>query len=75
MTFLSQYLRGIQSKFSMRKWDDDKLKDKRNHVLEVFCSVSRPIRKNDYIYLSTDLLSKAKWFVLENFLEVQLYLE
>ena len=51
MTFSSQYLRGIQSKFLMHKRDDDKLNDTINYALEVF----RPIRKNDYNYLSTDL--------------------
>ena len=60
MTFSSQYLRGIQSKFLMRKRDDDKLNDRRNYALEVFCPVGRPIGKIDYNYLSTDLLDKAK---------------
>ena len=71
MTFSSQYLRGIQSKFSMRQRDDDKLEYKRNYALEVFRLVGRPIGKNDYNYLSTNLLDKAKWFVLDNCPEVK----
>ena len=54
MTFLYQYLRGIQSKFSMCKRDDDKLNDRRNDALEVFHLVGRSIGKNDYNYLLTD---------------------
>ena len=75
MTFSSQYLRGIQSKFSMRQRDDDKLEYKRNYALEVFRPVGCPIRKNDYNYLSTDLLDKAKWFVFNNYPDVEPYLE
>ena len=58
MTFSSQYLREIQSKFSMCKRDDDKLNDKRNYALEVFRPVRHLIRKNDYNYLPTDLLER-----------------
>ena len=67
MTFSSQYLRRIQSKFSMRTRDDDKLQHKRNYDSEVFRLVGHLIGKNDYNYLSTNLLDKAKWFVLNNY--------
>ena len=53
----------------MHTRDDDK--HKRNYALEVFRPVGRPIRKNDYKYLSIDLLDKAKWFVLNNCPEVE----
>ena len=44
-------------------------------MLEVFRRVGRPIGKNDYGYLSTDLLDKSKWFTLNNYPEVEPYLE
>ena len=75
MTFSSQYLRGVQSKFSIRKRDNDLLKDKRNYSLEVFRPVGHPVGKNEYHYLSRHLLDKAKWFVLNNYPDVESYLE
>ena len=59
----------------MHKREDDKLNDKRNYALKVFRSIGCPIGKNDYNYLTIDLLEKAKWLVLNNFSEVELYLE
>ena len=75
MTFSAQYFRGIQPKFSMRTRDDDKLQHKRNYASEVFRLVGHLIGKNNYNYLSTDLLNKAKWFVLNNCPEVEPHLE
>ena len=75
MAFSSQYLHEVQSKFSMRKRDDDLLKDKRNYLLEVFRPVDCPIWKNEYHYLPRHLLDKAKWFVLNNCPDIESYLE
>ena len=75
MTFSSQYLRGIQSKFSIHKRDDNKVNDKRNYALEVFRTFGGPIGKTDYNNLLIDLLDKTKWFVLNNCPKVEPYLE
>ena len=75
ITLCSQYLRGVQSKFSIRKRDDDLLKDKRNYSLEVFRPVGHPVGKNEYHYLSRHLLDKAKWFVLNNCPDGESYIE
>ena len=60
LTFSSQYLRMVESKFSIRKQDDDLLKHKTNYSLEVFRLVCRTIGKNEYYYLSRYLLDKTK---------------
>ena len=57
MTFSSQYLRGVESKFYMCKRDDDLLKDKRNYSFEVFRLVDHPIGKSEYYCLSRHLLN------------------
>ena len=75
ITLCSQYLRGVQSKFSMRKRDYDLLKDKRNYSLEVFRLVGYLLGNNEYHYLSRHLLDKAKWFVLNNCPDGESYIE
>ena len=76
ITFSSQYLRGVHSKFSGRlRNDNDSKAANRVYSIDVFRPVGKGIGKKTVYHLDCRLLDMATWFVLNNYPAVQPYLE
>ncbi|KAD7117105.1 hypothetical protein E3N88_04373 [Mikania micrantha] len=76
ITFCSQYLRGVESKFERHyRADEKKSSDSRNFVLDVFRLNGRGIGKKEVHILPSILMEKAIWFIFNNCQEVQPFLE
>ncbi|PON51094.1 hypothetical protein TorRG33x02_312290 [Trema orientale] len=75
LTFFSMYLWGVETRFNRPDRNELHVDTNSRHILLVFKSVGHPLGKKDVIILPPSDRPKAEWYVMNNCLEIQKYLE
>ena len=74
LTFCFMYLRGIQTRWSPEERNNDGWQEEMGIGLSVFSQRVRPLGAAKTIRLDDKFLTKARWYVLNNCLEINLYI-
>ncbi|XP_075653053.1 uncharacterized protein LOC142623501 isoform X2 [Castanea sativa] len=73
LTFCSMYLREIETVWSCEERNSDRCQGERDVGLSVFSQPVRPLGAPKYVRLDDTRLTRARWYVLSNCSEIDLY--